>query len=211
MFSKKFVQGTVIENKHWTERLYSLKVDAEIQTFLPGQFGRLGLELEGEEIARPYSFVNAPTEPYLEFYSIIVPEGHLSSCLHRLQSGAKVWVAASPSGFFTLNEIPEGRELWMLSTGTALGPFLSILKTDEPWQRFDKIVLVHAVRTEEELTYKETIAAFKATFPRPIYNDTFCQPRTDIVCIAGGVYPLRLKTALWRNEPIRHWLLRVLK
>ena len=165
MFSKKFVQGTVIENKHWTERLYSLKVDAEIQTFLPGQFGRLGLEIEGEEIARPYSFVNAPSEPHLEFYSIIVPEGHLSSCLHQLQSGAKVWVASSPSGFFTLNEVPEGRELWMLSTGTALGPFLSILKTDEPWQRFDKIVLVHAVRTEEELTYKETIAAFKQHSP----------------------------------------------
>ncbi len=165
MFNKKFVQGTVIENKHWTKRLYSLKVDAQIQTFLPGQFGRLGLEIEGEEIARPYSFVNAPTEPFLEFYSIIVPDGLLSSCLHRLQPEAKVWVASSPSGFFTLNEIPEGRELWMLSTGTALGPFLSILKTDEPWQRFDKIVLVHAVRTEEELTYKETIAGFKQRCP----------------------------------------------
>ena len=142
-----------------------MKVDADIKTFLPGQFGRLGLEIEGKEIARPYSFVNAPTEPYLEFYSITVPDGLLSSSLHQLQPGDRVWVASSPSGFFTLDEVPDGRELWMLSTGTALGPFLSILKTDEPWQRFDKIVLVHAVRTEEELAYKEAIASFKHRSP----------------------------------------------
>ena len=165
MFSKKFTQGTVVENKHWTKRLYSIKVDAAIQTFSPGQFGRLGLEINGEEIARPYSFVNAPTEPYLEFYSIIVPDGLLSSHLHQLQPGAKVWVASSPAGFFTLDEVPDGHELWMLSTGTALGPFLSILKTDTPWQRFNKIILVHAVRTEEELSYQETIEAFRQRAP----------------------------------------------
>ena len=165
MFSKKFVQGTIVENKHWTDRLYSLKVDAEIKAFSSGQFGRLGLEIDGEEVARPYSFVNTPSDPYLEFYSIVVPDGLLSSRLYQLQSGDKVWVAASPAGFFTLDEVPEGRELWMLSTGTALGPFLSILKTDTPWQRFGKIVLVHAVRTEEELTYQETMESFKQRAP----------------------------------------------
>ena len=166
MFSKKFVRGTIIENKHWTTRLYSVKVDADIQSFTPGQFGRLGLEIDGEEVARPYSFVNAPSEPYLEFYSIIVPDGLLSSQLYQLKAGAQVWVASSPAGFFTLDEVPEGRELWMLSTGTALGPFLSILKTDIPWQRFEKIVLVHAVRTAEELTYQNTIETFKQRAPK---------------------------------------------
>ena len=165
MFNKKFVHGTVIENKHWTKRLYSLKVNAEIQEFLPGQFGRLGLEIDGEEIARPYSFVNTPNEAYLEFYSIVVPNGILSSRLYQTQPGDKVWVASAAAGFFTMDEVPNGRELWMLSTGTALGPFLSILKTDTPWQQFNNIVLVHAVRTEEELTYRETIETFKQRAP----------------------------------------------
>jgi len=166
MFSKKFVRGTVVANKHWTGRLYSLKVDAKIGEFLPGQFGRLGLEIDGEEVARPYSFVNAPAEPYLEFYSIVVADGLLSIRLYEMQRGDKIWVAAAAAGFFTLDEVPEGRELWLLSTGTAIGPFLSILKTDRPWRCFEKIVLVHAVRTEAELSYQQTIAAFKQRAPQ---------------------------------------------
>ena len=187
MFRKKFVQGTVIENKHWTQRLYSIKVDADIQKFLPGQFGRLGLEIDGEEVARPYSFVNAPGEAYLEFYSIVVPEGLLSSRLHQIQPGDKVWVASSPAGFFTMNEVPDGRELWMLSTGTALGPFLSILKTDTPWQRFTKIVLVHAVRTEEELTYKETIEVFKQRAPNQFTMVPFVSREQTQYALAGRI------------------------
>lgn len=187
MFSKKFVQGTVIENKHWTKRLYSLKVDADIKTFVPGQFGRLGLEIDGEEIARPYSFVNSPSEPYLEFYSIIVPDGILSTRLYRLQPENKIWVASAPAGFFTLDEVPQGRELWMLSTGTAIGPFLSILRTDTPWQRFNKIVLVHAVRTEEELTYRETIETFRKRAPKQFTMIPFVSREQTRYALPGRV------------------------
>ena len=187
MFSKKFVQGTVIENKHWTKRLYSLKVDAKIKNFLPGQFGRLGLEIDGEEVARPYSFVNAPSEAHLEFYSIVVPDGLLSLRLYQMQPGDKVWVASSPAGFFTMDEVPAGRELWMLSTGTALGPFLSILKTDTPWQRYAKIVLVHAVRTEEELAYKETIELFKQRSPEQFTMVPFVSREQTQYALSGRI------------------------
>jgi len=161
----RWVEGTIIDNQHWTDQLYSLKIEAEIQPFKAGQFGRLALDIEGKRVGRPYSFVNAPGEKPLEFYSIIVPEGPLSSLLYRIKAGDKVWVSKKGAGFFTLSWVPEAEYLWMLSTGTALGPFLSILKTEEPWQRFKKIVLVHAVRYASELTYHDTIRSFSETYP----------------------------------------------
>ena len=156
-----FIQGVVVENRHWTDQLYSLRIDADVKPFTPGQFGRVALDIGDKRVARPYSFVNAPGEAHHEFYSIIVPEGLLSLRLHALVPGDKVWVASSAAGFFTLDEVRAGNELWMLSTGTALGPFLSILKSDEVWRRFARIVLVHAVRRAEELTYRDVIAGFE--------------------------------------------------
>src|SRR5688500_11052318 len=137
----RWLQGTVTENRRWTDSLYSLKVEAPIEPFEAGQFIRLALDIDGERIGRPYSLVNAPHEPALEVYSIVVPEGPLSPRLFGLQPGATVWVAPKASGFFTMAEVPASENLWMLATGTALGPFLSILKTDEPWKRYKSIVL----------------------------------------------------------------------
>ena len=189
MDKKKFVQGTVAENKHWTDRLYSLKIDAAIKPFQPGQFGRLGLDIDGESIVRPYSFVNAPGEPFLEFYSITVPDGVLSNHLRHLEPGAPLWIAAAAAGFFTLDEVPEGRDLWMFSTGTALGPFLSILKTDLPWQRFEKIVLVHAVRHAEELTYQDTIQKFAKRDPEKFIMIPFVSREPSEVAMPGRIPP----------------------
>lgn len=169
---KKFAKGTVVENKHWTKTLYSLKVDAEINPFTPGQFGRLALDIDGKTVARPYSFVNGADEPHHEFYSIAVPGGLLSERLHALKEGDAIGLAKAPAGFFTLSEVPEGRTLWMLSTGTAIGPFLSILKGAEVWQRFEHIVLAHAVRYAEELSYSDTIDGFAAQ-----YKDQFSAVR----------------------------------
>ncbi len=156
----RWVEARVVANKYWTDRLYSLQLEADEVPFEAGQFGRLALDIDDKRVARPYSFVNAPHERPYEFYSITVPDGPLSNRLHALQPGDTVWLAVKGSGFFTLSEVPEAKHLWMLSTGTALGPFLSILKTKTPWQRFEKIVLVHAVRHAEELAYRDTIDAF---------------------------------------------------
>ena len=157
----KWIEGKVVNKKLWTKELYSLQIDANLEPFRAGQFGRLALEINGDIVARSYSFVNAPDERHYEFYSIIVPEGPLSPRLHDLNAGDKVLLAPKGAGFFTLADVPQNEHLWLLSTGTALGPFLSILKTDEPWRRFQKIVLVHAVRHGHELIYQETIERLK--------------------------------------------------
>jgi len=161
----RWIEGKVVENIKWTDTLYSLRVSADIAPFSAGQFGRLAMEIDGKPLGRPYSFVNSPDDDVLEFYSIVVPEGPLSPKLHSLQPGDPVLVGPKGGGFFTLDMVPEADQLWMLSTGTALGPFLSILGTEEPWKRYKKIVLVHAVRLGEELTYQERIKHHAAEKP----------------------------------------------
>lgn len=161
----RWIEGEVVENIKWTNSLYSLRVRAEIAPFSAGQFGRLAMEIDGKPLGRPYSFVNSPQDDVLEFYSIIVPEGPLSPKLHSLKPGDSVLVGPKGGGFFTLDMVPEADTLWMLSTGTALGPFLSILGTETPWQRYKKIVLVHAVRLGEELSYQEKIQQHVADEP----------------------------------------------
>ncbi len=156
----KFVAGTVVGKRRWTERLYSLRVAAEVAPFHAGQFTKLALDINGEIVGRPYSFINAPGENPLEFYFILVPAGPLSPRLAALEEGDAVWVSPHAAGFLTLAEVPDAKHLWLLSTGTGIGPFLSILKTEQPWQRFDRVVLVHAVRQAEELAYDETIRGF---------------------------------------------------
>ena len=164
--TRKWAEGRIVDNHRWSETLYSLQVEAEIEPFQAGQFGRLALIIGEQLVGRPYSFVNAPDERPLEFYSIVVPGGPLSTRMVGLQPGERIWVARKGGGFFTLSEVPEeGEDLWLLSTGTALGPFLSILKTDEPWRRFSRIVLVHAVRTAAELAYTRQIEGLEAEHP----------------------------------------------
>jgi ferredoxin--NADP+ reductase len=155
-----FVEGMVVGKRRRAERLYSLLVDAEVAPFQAGQFTNLALSINGEIVERPYSFINAPGEQSLEFYFTMVPGGPLTQRLATLEVGDPVWVSPHAAGFLTLSEVPIATHLWLLSTGTAIGPFLSILKTVEPWQRFDRVVLVHAVRRVEELAYDETIRDF---------------------------------------------------
>lgn len=157
----KFVEGTVAGKRRWAERLYSLQVDTtEIVPFQAGQFTKLALDINGEVVGRAYSFINAPGETPLEFYFIEVPGGLLTPRLAALEAGDAVWVAPQAAGFLTLAEVPDARHLWLLSTHTGIAPFLSILKTGEPWQRFERIVLAHAVRHADELAYGETIRDF---------------------------------------------------
>ena len=153
------VVGKVVGQRQWTELLYSIQVEAAIAPFEPGQFGRIGLEIDGEKVMRPYSFVNALKEKPLEFYYILVPEGPLTALLPTLKPGDDILINEKANGFLVLSEVQDTDQLWMLSTGTALGPFLSILKSDEVWQRFNQLVLVHAVRYARELTYQEQISA----------------------------------------------------
>jgi ferredoxin--NADP+ reductase len=161
----KWIEGTVVAQRAWTQHLFSLQVACEIGSFEPGQFARIALPVAGELVARPYSFVNAPRETPCEFYYNLVAEGPLSPRLVKLEPMDVVFLAPSPSGTFTLADVPEAPNLWLIATGTGLGPFLSMLKTEQPWKRFREIALVHAVRHPVELAYRETIEGFSARHP----------------------------------------------
>ena len=159
--SEKWLQARVTENRHWTEALFSLRVEGPRLAFEAGQFVRIALDIAGERVARPFSFVNPPADPTLEFYGIVVPEGPLSPRLARLGAGDVLYVAPNPAGFLVLSELPEAETLWLVSTGTGIAPFLSILRTDAPWKRYRNVVLVHAVRHARELVYRDMIAGWK--------------------------------------------------
>jgi ferredoxin/flavodoxin---NADP+ reductase len=158
-----WVQGRIAGRRNWTDTLFSLQVDAPEVTFTAGQFARLALPAppgsKEPMLGRPYSFVNPPGTRLHEFYVIVVPEGPLSPRLAALAIDDPIWLLPRANGFFTIAEVPVAEVLWCLSTGTGLGPFLAILRTEEPWQKFQRVVLVHAVRHAAELTYREEVAA----------------------------------------------------
>jgi len=183
----KWVAGKVVRLRQWTRELYSVQVEADIAPFTAGQFTRLALEIDGEMVARPYSFVNGPADPLHEFYFITVKDGPLTAELIKLQAGDTLYLAPRGAGFFILGEVPDADTLWMLSTGTAIGPFLSILSTDEVWQRFRNIVLVHAVRTAEELVYQDEIRDFLEQHPDQLQFIPFVSREETEFAIKGRV------------------------
>lgn len=170
--SEKWLTGRVIENRIWTESLFSLRVEAPQVSFAAGQFVRIALDIEGERVARAFSFVNPPHDPTLEFYGVVVPQGPLSPRLAKLARGDALYVAPNPAGFLVLSEVPDVETLWLVSTGTGLAPFLSILRTDAAWKRFRNVVLVHAVRYAKELTYRDLIGNTPARYVTFVSRET---------------------------------------
>ena len=154
--------GKVVEHKQWSSTLHTLYVESEIEPYQAGQFVKIGLEVDGLTIAHPYSLCNAPHHRPLELYYIEVPNGALTSKLVTLKAGDDILVSPRANGFMVLDEVPQGKHLWLMATGTGVGPFLSILDTEQPWQRFEKVVLVYAARTLAELSYQSRIAAVQA-------------------------------------------------
>jgi ferredoxin--NADP+ reductase len=155
----KWLEGRVVGQNRWTDRLCSLQVSAPLGRFEAGQFTKLALDIAGERVARPYSLVNPPGSEPQEFYYNVVAAGPLSPRLAALGAGDAVFLSPNPAGFLVLAEVPEAENLWLIATGTGLGPFLSILRTEAPWQRFKQVILVHATRTAAEQAYGDTIAA----------------------------------------------------
>ena len=165
-----WVEGRVVDVRRWTDRLFSLRVSAPEVAFTAGQFAKLALPAppgaKEPMLGRPYSFVNPPGTGAHEFYLVVVPDGPLSPRLAALAPGEPVWLLARANGFFTIDEVPAAPSLWCLATGTGLGPFLSMLRTDAPWAKFPRIVLVHAVRHARELAYADAIADIARAHPQ---------------------------------------------
>jgi len=167
-----WITAKVIENQKLTDRHYALIFEAELLPFQAGQFARLQIETfnkesgELEKYANPYSLINSPDEKYGEVYFNTVPDGKVSNGLAALKAGDTFEIAQPCVGFFVLSQIPKNvKNLWMLSTGTGIGPYLSMLKTDVAWERFEKIILVHAVPHADELCYADLIQQFTAEHP----------------------------------------------
>lgn len=155
----KWVEGAVTGKHQWADGLFSMQIDAPIADFKAGQYAKVALDIAGELIGRPYSLVNAPGESPLEIYFNEVPEGPLTPRLSDLEPGDRVWVSEAAGGIFTLETVQPAHTLWLLATGTALGVYLSILRTEEPWDKFEQVILIHGVRSRLELTYSATLSA----------------------------------------------------
>lgn len=157
-----WVKGRVVARHEWNTGLYSMRIEAPIDDFRAGQYIKVAMDIEGERVGRPYSLVNAPGAGPLEIFFNEVPEGPLTPRLSDLAVGDALWVSARAGGVFTLEAVPSTETLWMLATGTALGVYLSMLGTSEPWERFERVVLVHGVRQAADLAYSEVIRSLAA-------------------------------------------------
>jgi ferredoxin--NADP+ reductase len=192
------IEGTVIERIDWTERLFSLKVQAPMEPFKAGQFTKLALPTnQGKWLRKAYSMVNAPNEKILEFLLVTVPDGDLSPRLDTLKPGDLLYVGEKPSGFMTLDEIPEiVQDLWLLSTGTAIGPFLSMLDDPASQLQFERLVLVHAVRKEAELVYQQRIVALQKRFGQRLHYIPVVSRETVPYALKGRIPELLLSGTL---------------
>jgi ferredoxin--NADP+ reductase len=157
---EKFTRQRLLEVQTLTPNLFTLRTSRDPGfRFSAGQFARLGVRKpSGCIVWRAYSMVSAPHDEFLDFFSIVVPDGEFTSELSRLKVGDELLVDRQAFGFLTLDRFPDGRDLWLLATGTGIAPFLSILQDFEAWQRFERIVLVYSVREARELAYQQLIA-----------------------------------------------------
>lgn len=149
---------TVLSVRHWTDTLFSFSTTRDRSfRFVSGQFTMIGLEVDGRPLLRAYSMASAHHEENLEFFSIKVPDGPLTSRLQHLKEGDRILVGRKPTGTLIQDNLLPGRRLYLLSTGTGLAPFISIIKDPDTYNRFEKIVLVQGCRQVAELAYGETI------------------------------------------------------
>ncbi|MFC3609526.1 ferredoxin-NADP reductase [Stutzerimonas tarimensis] len=148
----------VLSVHHWNDTLFSFKTTRNPGLrFENGQFVMIGLETEGRPLMRAYSIASPNYEEHLEFFSIKVPNGPLTSRLQHLKEGDALMVSRKPTGTLILGDLLPGRHLYLLSTGTGLAPFMSLIQDPEVYERFDKVILIHGVRYVSEVAYEQFI------------------------------------------------------
>ena len=148
----------VLQVHHWNETLFSFKTtrDSALR-FRNGHFVMIGLEVDGRPLTRAYSIASANYEEHLEFFSIKVRNGPLTSRLQHLKEGDSILVGRKPVGTLVIDDLLPGQQLYLLGSGTGLAPFLSIIKDPDTYERFERVVLVHGVRHISELAYADFI------------------------------------------------------
>ena len=193
----KWVEGKIIKQQQWAKGLFSLWVEAAVAPFIPGQFTQLTLE-EGGKLFRPYSYVNGPDEALLEFYYTYVEGGKFTPTLAKCQPGERIWVAQRAVGRFVISEVPSSAVLWLFATGTGLGVFLSLLKSQTTWEKFERIVLVHSVRFSDELTHLALIEEWQRQYATRFYWVPIVTRETSATLKGGPIYSQRM-TDLFKN------------
>ncbi|MDQ1118754.1 MULTISPECIES: ferredoxin--NADP reductase [Pseudoxanthomonas] len=154
--SSAYGAETVLEVRHWTDDYFSFTTTrSEAFRFENGQFVMIGLEGETRPLLRAYSIASANWEEQLEFFSIKVPNGPLTSRLQHIRPGDSVLIGRKPTGTLLISDLHPGRHLYLLGTGTGMAPWLSIVKDPETYERFDKVILTHGVRYEQDLAYRD--------------------------------------------------------
>src|SRR3981189_3176923 len=155
-----FHREKVLSVRHWTDTLFSFRATRNSGfRFLNGQFAMIGLEVDGRPLLRAYSMATANHEEELEFFSIKVADGPLTSRLQRIREGDTILVGRKATGTLVADNLIPGKRLLLLSTGTGLAPFASLVKDPDVYERFDTIVLVHGCRQISELAYGEQLVA----------------------------------------------------
>lgn len=153
-----FYEETVLSVRHWNKTLFSFRTTRPTSLrFHNGHFVMLGLMVDGKPLMRAYSIASANYDEELEFLSIKVPDGALTSRLQHLQEGDSVLISRKPVGTLVVSDLKPGDNLFLFSTGTGLAPFMSIIQDPETYKRFQKVILVHGVRYASELAYREQI------------------------------------------------------
>ena len=153
-----FAEERVLTVHHWTNRLFSFTTTRDpALRFSNGHFTMIGLKVDGKPLLRAYSIVSANYEEHLEFLSIKVPDGPLTSRLQHIKVGDTIVVGRKPTGTLLIDYTLPGKRLYLFGTGTGVAPFLSVIRDPETYEKFEKVILVHGVREVNELAYHDTI------------------------------------------------------
>ena len=151
-----FLEERVLTVHHWTDRLFSFTTTRDpALRFSNGHFTMIGLKVNDKPLLRAYSIVSANYEEHLEFLSIKVPDGPLTSRLQHIQVGDTIIVGKKPTGTLLIDYLLPAKRLYLLSTGTGLAPFLSVIRDPETYEKFEEVILVHGVRQVNELAYHD--------------------------------------------------------
>jgi ferredoxin--NADP+ reductase len=171
-----FHREKVLSVQHWTDSLFSFTATRSSGfRFQNGQFAMIGLEVDGRPLLRAYSMASANHEESLEFFSIKVAEGPLTSRLQKIKEGDTILVGRKATGTLVTDNLIPGKRLLLLSTGTGLAPFASLIKDPEVYEKFETVILVHGCRQVSELAYGEKLVAMlgKDEFFGPLMRDQF--------------------------------------
>jgi ferredoxin--NADP+ reductase len=155
-----YAEQTVTAVHRWSERTFSfMTTRPDSFDFKNGEFVMLGLRPDGKLIPRAYSIVSTNQDEHLEFLSIQVPDGPLTSRLAQVNEGNSIWINTKTTGSLTLDHIQPGRNLYMLATGTGLAPFMSLIRAGEVFETFERVILVHTVRKQQGLAYRDELTS----------------------------------------------------